>query len=163
MKINSPRHFLEALQQSREICEKIALNQKLAAGKIYALVNKMEHVVGDNDEARQMLSELEDMIDNLHDQLCQSHFSGSFQDCVMRILTYEANSIINHEQYPECSPSEYCLSGDFAPYSMTFSERREDGRCGLCGGIIFHGDPETGYQENGSVSLSPSYGWQIHT
>lgn len=31
------------------------------------------------------------------------------------------------------------------------------------GGIIFHGWPETGYKTNGSVQLSPSYGWATHT
>lgn len=31
------------------------------------------------------------------------------------------------------------------------------------GGIIYHGSPEAGYQENGSCQLEPTYGWQIHT
>lgn len=31
------------------------------------------------------------------------------------------------------------------------------------GGIVFHGWPETGYKTNGSVQISPSYGWSKHT
>lgn len=33
----------------------------------------------------------------------------------------------------------------------------------LCGGIVFHGWPETGYKINNSVQLTPQYGWAIHT
>lgn len=38
-----------------------------------------------------------------------------------------------------------------------------NGQEGLVGGIVFHGWPETGYQENYAVQLSPSYGWSRHT
>lgn len=38
-----------------------------------------------------------------------------------------------------------------------------NGKQGLVGGIIFHGWPETGYQENYAVQLTPSYGWSRHT
>lgn len=51
---------------------------------------------------------------------------------------------------------------DFADRSFTFAHIR-DGRCVLNGGIIFHGYPEEGYTTGGSIQLTPSYGWQIHT
>ena len=33
---------------------------------------------------------------------------------------------------------------------------------GKCG-IVYHGNPETGYEINGSIQLVPSYGWEKHT
>ena len=45
---------------------------------------------------------------------------------------------------------------------FTFSEI-VNGQRRLVGGIIFHGWPETGYQEAFSVQLTPSYGWHMHT
>lgn len=38
-----------------------------------------------------------------------------------------------------------------------------NGEAQLCGGIVFHGWPETGYQTNNSVQLTPQYGWAMHT
>lgn len=31
------------------------------------------------------------------------------------------------------------------------------------GGLVFHGWPDTGYMQNGSVQLDPCYGWSKHT
>lgn len=36
-------------------------------------------------------------------------------------------------------------------------------RKGLVGAIKFHGWPETGYQTNNSIQLTPAYGWSTHT
>lgn len=163
MKIDNPKKFLEAMQHDQGMRDKIKTRQRLTVNKAFVIADKLKDVVGDNEEAKKMISELSDTLENLHDQLCHIQPFGSFRDCVWRIMMYEVTSTIRHEEYPECPASEYHLRGDFTEYGMTFSEHVEDGRCGLCGGIIFHGDPETGYQENGSVSLSPSYGWQIHT
>lgn len=33
----------------------------------------------------------------------------------------------------------------------------------IIGHIVFHGWPETGYMSNGSIQLTPSYGWASHT
>lgn len=54
------------------------------------------------------------------------------------------------------------VSRDFTEHSFLFCEEYL-GRCLLGGGIIFHGFPETGYKQNGSVLLEPKYGWSIHT
>lgn len=34
---------------------------------------------------------------------------------------------------------------------------------GIEGHIVFHGWPETGYQTNNSIQLTPAYGWSTHT
>lgn len=38
-----------------------------------------------------------------------------------------------------------------------------NGETHMIGGIVFHGWPETGYMTNGSVQLTPEYGWASHT
>lgn len=58
--------------------------------------------------------------------------------------------------------NEVWIGTDFDKNSFTFSEHYNDGRRGVYGGIIFHGLPGK-YNENGSVMLSPTCGWQIHT
>ena len=58
--------------------------------------------------------------------------------------------------------NEIVIGTDYDEKCFTFWEKYSDGRIGICGGIIFHGVPGA-YLENGSVQLSPSYGWQIHT
>lgn len=58
---------------------------------------------------------------------------------------------------------EIYIGTDFEEKSFTFSLRTKSGEYDICGGIIYHGCPEDGYCENGSVQLEPSYGWQIHT
>lgn len=55
------------------------------------------------------------------------------------------------------------IGTDFCKHCFSFAIYRIDGSLYMNGGIIFHGLPATGYQENGSVSANPSYGWQIHT
>ena len=38
-----------------------------------------------------------------------------------------------------------------------------EGEDHIIGHIVFHGWPETGYQQNGSVQIDPRYGWASHT
>lgn len=45
---------------------------------------------------------------------------------------------------------------------FTFCEYRNRQE-GLAGGIVFHGWPETGYQQNFAYQAIPSYGWSRHT
>lgn len=59
--------------------------------------------------------------------------------------------------------NEIRVAGDFCENCFSFVERRPDGSHGINGGIIFHGSPEQGYQENGSCMMTPKYGWSIHT
>ena len=57
------------------------------------------------------------------------------------------------------------IYNDFAPKSFMFREVYDittNRRVGMVGGIIFHGFPDTGYQENFSV-IEPQYGWHMHT
>jgi len=58
---------------------------------------------------------------------------------------------------------EVRISSDFDKDCFLFGIYREDGSLSMNGGIIFHGFPNGGYVENGSVQLSPNYGWHIHT
>jgi len=58
------------------------------------------------------------------------------------------------------------LSQDFAPYSFIWAEIRPNGKRGLCGGLIYHGQHDHGGNGSAptfSVNLLPVYGWQIHT
>ena len=59
--------------------------------------------------------------------------------------------------------STITISSDFGEHCFFFSNKDENGDVGICGGIIYHGNPKDGYKTNGSVQLTPSYGWQIHT
>ena len=55
------------------------------------------------------------------------------------------------------------ISSDFGEHCFFFQDIDGNGNVGICGGIVYHGNPKSGYKQNGSVQLTPSYGWQIHT
>lgn len=55
------------------------------------------------------------------------------------------------------------IGSDVCQHCFSFAIYRTDGSLYMNGGIIFHGLPTTGYQQNGSVSVDPAYGWEIHT
>lgn len=55
------------------------------------------------------------------------------------------------------------IGSDCCQHCFSFAIYRKDGSLYMNGGIIFHGLPDTGYQQNGSVSVDPAYGWEIHT
>lgn len=78
---------------------------------------------------------------------------NSFDECVERLKKWERS------EYNIKKKCEIVLYQDFAPYSMMFEERYEDGTCGICGGLIYHGSPDVSC----SVQLTPKQGWQIHT
>lgn len=59
--------------------------------------------------------------------------------------------------------AEVRISTDFEKHSFSFGVYREDGSLYMNGGIIFHGLPETGYMQNGSVEIDPHFGWATHT
>ena len=66
-------------------------------------------------------------------------------------------------RYQRTATNQY-IQISYHPGHTEFMFRKiTDCRQGLTGGIIFHGWPETGYQENDSVQLCPSYGWSVHT
>lgn len=83
---------------------------------------------------------------------CRSHGNDSLMDCLKRFRLYSRSA---SDQYIEVSYYKYCQEFTFCEYT--------NGKVGLVGGIVFHGWPETGYKENGSVQLDPHYGWSIHT
>lgn len=74
----------------------------------------------------------------------------SLRDCVFRLLTW--NGVSKVFIYSDCEE-----------HSFLFTTYDKDGNVDICGGIIYYGNPKTGYSHAGSVQLSPSYGWHIHT
>jgi hypothetical protein len=85
-------------------------------------------------------------------QFAASINDNSLKDCLMRMFAVESRQKVEHHIYP-----------DWAKRSFAFGRYREDGTLALNGGIIYHGSPNEGYQEGGSVQIEPSYGWQTHT
>ena len=92
--------------------------------------------------------------------LCQEHYDKvvqyakeigdtSLDNCLKRLEQWESN--------PNC-PCEIELYRDFAPHSFGFRECYPDGRTGIVGGLIYHGNPDRSY----SVLLEPFHGWSIH-
>ena len=83
---------------------------------------------------------------------CKAHNDTSLPTVLRRFHSYR-KAAKNHYVSVLYNP-DY---NEFAFSEIVNGQRR------LVGGIIFHGWPETGYQENYSVQLTPSYGWHMHT
>ena len=80
------------------------------------------------------------------------HNDNSLMNCLKRFHQYSKSSKDHTiDVWYDPNYNEFCF------------HERVNGRTGLVGGIIFHGWSETGYKENYSVQLCPSYGWSIHT
>lgn len=86
-------------------------------------------------------------------ELSREHRDQTFGNCMMRLLSYLTWD----------SAATVRLSRDWYDHCFNFAVLDASGRVLLNGGVIFHGFPEGGYKQNGSVSIEPSYGWQIHT
>lgn len=93
------------------------------------------------------LSKLKELI---HD--CQAHGDNSLLKALkgfrqrMKLGADHYIQVTYHSSYNEFGFCEYL-----------------NGTPRINGGIVFHGWPETGYKTNGSVQISPSYGWSKHT
>lgn len=74
----------------------------------------------------------------------------TLQECLDRLKSWETNPV---------RPCEIELHGDFAPFSFLFVQRYPDGREGIVGGLVYHGNPD----ESFAVQITPKIGWQIHT
>lgn len=83
----------------------------------------------------------------------REHYDKTFQDCVMRLMNIFAWGTTKSVE----------IYSSFDEHCFYFEAIREDGSVSLAGGMIFHGFPDEGYKQNGSVQLTPSYGWSIHT
>lgn len=86
-------------------------------------------------------------------ELSREHRDQTFSNCMMRLLSYLTWNNADKVQ----------LAGDWDEHCFNFAVLRADGSIMLNGGVIFHGFPESGYKQNGSVQIDPSYGWHIHT
>lgn len=83
----------------------------------------------------------------------REHYDKTFDACFSRLLARSTNENVK----------EVIVTSEHGEHCFFFREVYENGGTGICGGIIFHGFPDSGYKENGSVMLSPSFGWSIHT
>lgn len=75
----------------------------------------------------------------------------TLQECLERLQKWEDIRIA--EGY------EMVLYKDFAPHSMGFALRRDNGEVYIRGGLNFHGNPD----ESCSFTCDKTIGWQIHT
>lgn len=148
MKITATQKFLDAMKYAQE--QKEQHNEQLGC-----MVMKLYQTIP--EEVR--TPEIDNICDALYNEFnkYESHPYDSFRDCIFRILQWELNSQLQNEG------NEYHIGSEFGQHCLSFGEHRVDGLHGLCGGIIFHGFPETGYQENGSVQIEGCYGWSTHT
>ena len=62
------------------------------------------------------------------------------------------------EENPNC-PCEIELYYDSAPHSFGFRQVYPDGRTGIVGGLLYHGQPDQSF----AVLMNPIHGWTIHT
>lgn len=93
-------------------------------------------------------------------QLAKEKGDKTLGNVMARIAQWETNMDEHNCEY------HVEIYNDFAPNSFIFREVYDastNRRVGMVGGIIFHGFPDTGYQENFSVMLSHQYGWHMHT
>lgn len=86
-------------------------------------------------------------------ELSCEHYDKTFGDCMLRVMNYFAWKDVK----------EVNIYNDYDENCFYFTVVREDNSMAMNGGIIFHGFPETGYLQNGSVQLEKRYGWSIHT
>ncbi len=83
---------------------------------------------------------------------CRNHNDDSLLNCMKRFHNYRQQA------------KDHKVSVWFNERNNEFSfAEMINGECRLNGGVIFHGWPESGYQENNSVQLVPKYGWASHT
>lgn len=83
---------------------------------------------------------------------CEEHGDDSL---LRQLKDFRHYRKLADDHYIEVTYYEACNEFGFAVM--------HNGKPDLVGGIIFHGWPETGYKTNGSVQLSPRYGWSKHT
>ena len=55
------------------------------------------------------------------------------------------------------------LLTDWARNSFSFTLLDAQDRVIVNGGLIWHGDEQSGHQTGGSIQMTPQYGWQVHT
>lgn len=86
-------------------------------------------------------------------EAAQQHNDKTLSNCLVRLISYSMWNTCDHVN----------LCRDWGEHCFYFEVKRPDGSLSMNGGIIFHGWPDEGYQENGSVQLTPQYGWAMHT
>lgn len=148
MKIVATQKFRDALQYALE-------QKKHHLSQMMSLVYKIHNAIPEEAQTEEINQAFDALFQEFN--AFEPHPYNSFQDCIIRILSFELNSQAQDEN------NYYVIGSEYGEHCLSFGEHRADGRAGLCGGIIFHGFPETGYKQNGSVQLDASYGWSTHT
>lgn len=90
-------------------------------------------------------------------KMAREHDDDSLHKLIHRLLDWEIAGLMN-----DC-PKTICLGSDFEENSFSFSEQYDDGRTGICGGILFHGYDD---QPDNSCAVcvdGPARGWRMHT
>lgn len=93
--------------------------------------------------------------------MCQEHYDKVVQyaESIGDKTLFECLQRLEHWERNPHHPCEIELYKDFAPYSFLFKERYPDGRLGVVGGLVYHG------QSDGSCCFieEPFHGWMTHT
>ena len=81
----------------------------------------------------------------------QTKNDPSLQNCLDNLKRVEENCDLETDVFSD--RNEHCF----------VFVRKRNGNFAGNGGIIFHGHKDSGHIQNGSVQMTPSYGWQTHT
>lgn len=63
----------------------------------------------------------------------------------------------------KCASDHHIIVKYLREFNEFKYEEIYNGETMMEGGIVFHGWPETGYMTNGSIQLTPQYGWDHHS
>ena len=87
-------------------------------------------------------------------EFAESINDKSLEECLARLQ--------KQEEYSQTTdyPTTLYIGSDFAPHSLSFSFRYEDGGLSMNGGLLFHGNPD----KSMAVCIdTPFVGWRTHT
>lgn len=85
------------------------------------------------------------------------------RDCEKHNDTSLINILHRFRNYRRTAANQYIQISYVPGWNEFWFREYTNGKPGLAGGIVFHGWPETGYQTNNSIQLTPQYGWASHT
>ena len=168
MKINCPEKMLAALELCHDKKLEASRQKNCALRKIIKSIKNVCNKLPSDSEEYKALEDVMTHIEVCREEISREVYEIPAYDTLPNILLYmiksELNSQVQAKKYEDPNMEyESTISSDFCEHSFGFSDQRVNGQISLCGGIIFHGFPDEGYTENGSVMLSPSYGWSRHT
>lgn len=101
------------------------------------------------------------LIPNIMKIMCQEHYDKVVQyaESIGDKTLHECLKRLGRREQNPHHPCEIELYKDFAPHSFLFKERYPDGRLGLVGGLVYHGQPD----RSCCFIDEPFHGWMTHT